>query len=81
MIFRAVAILAETSREKIILKPMRLLIVGMQEGEKRQKGGINPKGFMQRPLKQDSKAGSSDYVLRNRVKITAKEENPGSRFH
>jgi len=48
MIFRAVAILAETSREKIILKPMRLLIVGIQEGEKRQKGGINPKGFMQR---------------------------------
>jgi len=57
MKFQAVAMLAEASGEKIILKSLRLPIFGMKEGEKLQKGGINPKGFKQRPTKQDFKAG------------------------
>jgi hypothetical protein len=61
MIFHAVAILAETSGETIIPKSLHLLIVGTKEGEKRQKGGTNPKEIVQRPTKQDSKAGFRAY--------------------
>jgi len=51
MEFQAVAILAGTSREKIILKSSHLLVVRIQEGGKREKGGINPKGLMRQPIK------------------------------
>lgn len=57
MKFQAVVMLAEFSREKIILKSSHLLIVRIKEGEKREKGGMETKESMQWPAKQDPKAG------------------------
>jgi hypothetical protein len=50
MKFQAVVILAEASRERIILKSSHLLIVRIKEGGKHEKGRIGSKGLMLGPV-------------------------------